>query len=164
MTNEPAKPIQTSELSQDKWTVQRITFMSAAVLGSIILAIFVIGLIFSFSNALEITAARTEYLHNILLITLTLEGILVIGALSVLIIQISRIVNMLKKEIRPVIASVQQTANTTKVTAEFVGQNLTEPIVRTGAFMAGVRVLIRDVAGIRRAIRQSTLDEHQNGQ
>jgi hypothetical protein len=162
MVSDSAKSMQASELSKPKWTVQRIILMSSGALGGIIVLIFVIGLIFTFSDSLEVTAARTRYIRDILLITLTLEGLLITGALAVLIVQISRIVSMLKKEIRPVIASAQQTVNTTKVTAEFVGESLTEPIVRTGTFMTGVRILIRDVGGIRRAIRHTTQDKQQN--
>lgn len=161
MKSEPEKSIQTSEPAQSTWTVQRIIFVSSAVLGGIIILIFVIGLIFAFSTSLEITVARTQYIRDILMIALTLEGILIVGALAVLVVQTGRIINMLKKEIRPVIANAQQTVTTTKVTAEFVGQNVTEPIVKTSAFIAGVRVLIRDVAGIRRAIRQSSKDEQE---
>ena len=160
MTSHTSNSIESAISPTKRWTVQRIVFTISGLFIFAILAAFVLGLIFAFSDALDTTAARTGYLRDILLVTLTVEGILIIGALATLITQTSRMINMLKKEVRPVIASVQETANLTKTTAEFVGHNLTEPIVRTGAFAYGVRVLIRDLAGIRRAIRHSSKEQN----
>lgn len=153
MSFEGSLPEHQIESAKSRRSLQRIVFISGGALGGIILIPFVIGLLLSFSDALEVTALRTSYLRDILLILIILEGIIIISGLSILIIQISRIVNMVKKEVTPVIFNAQQTMKTAKVTAEFVGDNVTEPIVQTGAFVAGLRVLIRELGGIRRAIQ-----------
>ena len=143
-----------------KWTAQRIVFLSAGVLGAIIALIFGIGLLLAFSGELEITALRIQYIRNIFMIVLSFEGILIIGAIAVLIVQITRLVNMLKRDVKPVLTTAQETVNTAKGTVEFVGDNTVRPIIRASAFMSGLGVVIRDMGGIRRAIRRTK----QNGQ
>ena len=146
--------------SASKWTVQRIVFVSAGVLGAIIVVIFGIGLLLAFSSELEITALRMQYIRNIFLVVLGFEGILIIGSIAILIIQISRLVNMVKLEVKPVLTTAQETVNTAKGTVEFVSDNSVRPIIRTSAFLSGLGVVIRDVGGIRRAIRRTK----ENGQ
>jgi hypothetical protein len=145
--------------SKSKWTIQRIVFLSAGILGAVIAIIFGVGLLLAFSGELEITALRIQYIRNIFMVVLGLEGILIIGSIAVLIVQITRLVNMVKLDVKPVLMTAQETVNTAKGTVEFVGDNAVRPIIRTSAFMSGMGVVIRDMGGIRRAIRRT-----KNGQ
>ncbi len=145
--------------TKSKWTVQRIVFLSAGILGAVIVIIFGVGLLLAFSGELEITALRIQYFRNIFMVVIGLEGILIIGSIAVLIVQIARLVNMLKRDVKPVLTTAQETVNTAKGTVEFVGDNTVRPIIRTSAFLSGMGVVIRDVGGIRRAIRRT-----KNGQ
>jgi len=145
--------------TKSKWTVQRIVFLSAGILGAVIAIIFGVGLLLAFSGELEITALRIQYFRNIFMVIIGLEGILIIGSIAVLIVQIARLVNMLKRDVKPVLTTAQETVNTAKGTVEFVGDNTVRPIIRTSAFLSGMGVVIRDVGGIRRAIRRT-----KNGQ
>ncbi len=140
---------------KSKWTVQRIVFLSSGILGGIIVIIFVIGLLLAFTSELEITALRIQYIRNLFMIVIGLEGMLIIGAIAVLIVQITRLFNMVKRDVQPVLTTAQDTVNTAKGTAEFVGDNAVRPIIRASAFASGLGVVIRDVGGIRRAIRRT---------
>jgi hypothetical protein len=141
-----------SERQSQSWSVQRIIVMVASLLGGIIAIAFVVGLLLSLSSPLEATALRIQYLRNIAVIVLALEGILIIGSIAILIMQITRLINLLKKEVRPVLANAQSAVDSAKGAVEFVGDSVAQPIIQTGAFLAGAKVLIRDVGGIRRAI------------
>ncbi len=151
--------------SSSKWGVQRIVLVSAGGLGGIIILIFVIGLLLILASPLEATALRLLYLRNIAIIALVLEGLLIIGSLAVLIVQITRLINLLKREVRPVIGNVQGMVSSAKGTVEFVGDTVAQPIVQTGGLLAGIRVIVREVGGIRRAVEHrdaapaSKLDE-----
>ena len=144
-----------TEKPKSKWTVQRIVFLSSGVLGGVIAIIFVVGLLLAFSGELEITALRIQYIRNLFMIVIGLEGMLIIGSIAVLIVQITRLVNMLKRDVQPVLTTAQETVNTAKGTVEFVGDNTVRPIIRASAFMSGVGVVFRDVGGIRRAIKRT---------
>ena len=153
----PMSPIEAD--SKSKWTIQRIVFLSAGIIGAVIAIIFVVGLLLAFSGELEITALRIQYIRNIFMVVIGIEGILIIGSIAVLIVQITRLVNMVKLDVKPVLTTAQETVNTAKGTVEFVGDNTVRPIIRTSAFLSGLSVVIRDVGGIRHAIRRT-----KNGQ
>ena len=140
---------------KSKWTVQRIVFLSSGILGGVIVIIFVIGLLLAFTSELEITALRIQYIRNLFMIVIGLEGMLIIGAIAVLIVQITRLFNMVKRDVKPVLTTAQDTVNTAKGTVEFVGDNAVRPIIRASAFASGLGVVIRDMGGIRRAIRRT---------
>src|SRR6185369_4822267 len=114
----PTPPAEAAPKS--KWTIQRIVFLSAGILGAVIAIIFGVGLLLAFSGELEVTALRIEYIRNIFIVVLGLEGILIIGSIAVLIVQITRLVNMLKRDIKPVLTTAQETVNTAKGSVAFV--------------------------------------------
>lgn len=157
-TNTPVEP--SAPETQSTWTIQRIVFLSAGVLGGVIALIFVVGLLLGFTSELEVTATRIEYIRNLFFIMIGIEGILIIGALATLIVQVTRLINMLKRDVQPVLITAKETVDTAKGTVEFVGDNAVGPIIRAGGFMAGLGVVVRDLGGIRRAIRRTK----QNGQ
>ncbi|MBZ0288160.1 MAG: hypothetical protein K8I30_11145 [Anaerolineae bacterium] len=140
---------------QSKWTVQRIVTIAAGVLGGIILLLFVIGLLLALFSDVQATAPRIQIIRDILAIVIALEFILIVGAFAILVLQVARLALLLRNEVKPVLENTQDAVNTAKGTVEFVGNNVTEPVVRVGAFLAGANVFVREVGGIRRAIRRN---------
>lgn len=156
---ESPSPSSSSEQPEKRsWSIQRITVLSASVLGGIIVLIFVIGLLLAIFADLEPTAARMEIIRNTLSIVVSLELLLIVFALAILVLQVVRLINLLQNKAKPVLESTQDAVSSAKGTVEFVGNNVTEPVVKAGAFMAGAGVFIREIGGIRRAINPS-----QNG-
>jgi hypothetical protein len=135
-----------------KWSIQRVVVIIAAMLTSTIVIIFVIGLLLTFSSPLEATALRLVYVRNIAIIVLFLEGLLVVGSLAVLIVQITRLINLVKKETKLLIGNAQDVVDSAKGTVEFVGDNVAQPVVQAGGIVAGARIIIRDIGGIRQAL------------
>lgn len=134
-------------------TVKRVVMIAAGALGGIVVLLFVVGLLLALFSNVEATAPRIQIIRDIFIIMLALEFILIVLALAVLILQIARLINLLQNEIKPVLENAQDTVNNAKGTVEFVGSNVTEPLIRARSFMAGTRVLVRELGGIRRAIR-----------
>lgn len=156
--SETAQPTPVSEAGakkQSKWTFQRIVVVAAAALGGIIVLLFLIGLAFAIFSDVEATAPRIQIIRDTLVIVIVLEFIVIVGAVAILFLQVARLVLLLRTEVKPVLENAQETVNTAKGTVEFVGNNVTEPVVKVGAFMAGANVFIREVGGIRRAIRRN---------
>lgn len=143
-----------------RWPFDRVVKFIAGGVVALIVLIFVFGLLLALLTNVEAIAPRIQIIRDIFIIILALQGILIVLALVVLIMQVARLVNLIQSEVMPILQNTQETVNTARGTVEFVGSNLTEPIVRAGGFLAGTRVLLREVGGIRRAIRQ----EGKNGQ
>jgi hypothetical protein len=148
-----APPTQPEASKQSSWTLRRIVIVAAAALGGIIILIFVFGLLLALFSDVEATAARIQIIRDIFFIMIGLEFILIIGAVAILILQIARTTNLVQSEVKPVLKDAQEAVSSAKGTVDFVGKNVTEPIVKTGAFLAGAGVFMREVGGIRRAIR-----------
>jgi hypothetical protein len=149
----PVTPPQPAATKKTSWTMGRIVTVAAAALAGVIVLIFVIGLLLALFSDVEATAARIQIIRDIFMITIALEFILIIGAVAVLILQIARTTNLVQSEVKPVLKDAQEAVSSAKGTVDFVGKNVTEPIVKTGAFLAGAGVFVREVGGIRRAIR-----------
>ncbi len=137
------------------WSFQRYMILAAAGLGVIIILPLIIGLVFAVIADPEPTAIRFGMVRDIVIIILALQGVLIVVALTLLLLQVTRLIAMLQNEIKPILEDTKDTVQTAKGTAEFVGKNVTEPIVTIGAFVTGSTVFIREIFGIRRALKSS---------
>ncbi len=88
----------------------------------------------------------TERIRDIVIIFTALFGLVIGVALVILIIQLSTLINLLQNEIRPIIDSTSETVNTLKGTAQFVSNNLTEPVIKMNQLMA----MIKQLFGLRK--------------
>ncbi len=165
MTEQQTPPVgeTTTDESSSKWTIQRVTVLAAGALGGILMVIFLIGLALALFADVQPTAARIQVIRDIFVILIGLELILIVAALAVLVVQVARLITLLKSETKPILENAQEATRSAKNTVDFVSSNVTQPIVRVGSFMAGARVLLRDVGGIRRAIRRTTAKGEKNG-
>jgi len=148
----------TPSTAASKWTIKRITMIASGVLIGAILLIFVIGILLALLTDANQTAPRIQIIRDIVIIILALQGIVIVVALAVLILQVARLINLLQNEVIPILENTKDTLNAAKGTVEFVSDNVTEPLVRASAFTAGLRVLITEMGGIRRAIRREPIE------
>lgn len=87
-------------------------------------------------------SAMTEQIRDVFIIFMALESLIIGVALVVLIVQLSTLINLLQNEIRPIINSTSETVNTLKGTAQFVSNNLTEPVIKLNQLMAMIKKLV----------------------
>lgn len=143
-----------------RWTLKRMVMIVAGVLGGLIVLLFILGLLLALFSDVDATAPRVQIVRDIFIIIMALEFILIVLALAVLIMQTARLINLLQNEIKPILENTQDTVNSAKGTVEFVSTNVTRPIVRASGFVAGTSVLLRELGGIRRAIRHNGKGQH----
>jgi hypothetical protein len=159
MTNASAEPQAAAGTGQAP-SMQKVAFGIAAGVGTVIVVIFLIGLLLVlFTPDVVATAARMQYFRDIVLIVVLLQGVIIIAALATLVVQISRLILLLRQESAPVLQDAQEVVRTTKQTASFVSKQVAQPLVQFGGFMAGLGILLRDIGGIRRAIRTEPPEE-----
>jgi hypothetical protein len=92
-------------------------------------------------------------LRDFFIIALALLGILMCIALMILVMQVSALVNLIRQEIKPIMAETRETLATVRGTTTFISQNVTQPVIRATAFVAGTRSLVGDLLGLRRNLR-----------
>lgn len=83
--------------------------------------------------------APTETLRDIVIILVAFEFMIVGIALVILVIQLARLVNLLNNEVRPILDSANEAANTMRGTARFLSDRLVAPVVKMNAGAAAVR-------------------------
>lgn len=156
MTTPPQLPPETATPEPARrWSPQFIIRIVAGVLALIILVVFVVGIGLALFSDVEQTALTIQVIRDIFIIFLVFQGILIIASLAILILQIARLINLLQNGIMPILKNTEETVKTARGTVEFVGSNLTEPVVKLNGFLAALNVILRELFGIRRAIRRT---------
>ncbi len=135
--------------------VMRVVYIAmAAFIGLfvLVLVLAVLGAVLS----VERFGPIVGIIRDIMLILLALEGALIILALVILIAQVARLVNLLQNEIQPVLQNTQETVQNARGTVEFVGKNVTEPVIKANSFVAGAGVFVREMFRIRELTRSES--------
>ena len=78
-----------------------------------------------------------------------LETLIIGVALVVLLIQLASLINLLQNEIRPIIQAANETVNTLRGTAEFLGENLVEPVIKLNSYLASIQRVL-ELMGLKR--------------
>ncbi|MFZ5855448.1 MAG: hypothetical protein ACOYZ6_01330 [Chloroflexota bacterium] len=88
-------------------------------------------------------------IRDVFIIVMALESLLIGAALVVLIVQVASLVNLLQNEVRPILAATTETVNNLRGTAEFLGENVVEPVIKLNGYLAGLQRVI-ELMGLKR--------------
>ncbi len=97
----------------------------------------------------ETPAEQVGRIRDVFLIFMALESLLIGAALIVLIAQIASLINLLQNEVRPILQSTTETVNNLRGTAEFLGENIVQPVIKLNGYLAGLQRVI-ELMGIKR--------------
>ncbi|GIV81151.1 MAG: hypothetical protein KatS3mg051_0505 [Anaerolineae bacterium] len=126
--------------------------------GAAIVAVFIVGLVGALAVAIiadpDDAASWVGIIRDLFIIVLAMEGMLMGIALIVLILQLAALVNLLQNELQPIVDNANETVTTVRGTAQFMSQNLVEPVIKAGALMAGVGGVVRELLRLRRSVQQ----------
>src|ERR1043165_7397464 len=96
--------------------------MTGVIIGVIVLLIL-LGLAIFF---LLQPSTPTDKIRDIFIIVVALESLVIGVALIVLIVQLASLINLLQNEVKPILTATNETVNTLRGTAEFLGENMVE--------------------------------------
>ena len=114
------------------------------VIGAIVLLVL-LGLAIFF---LLQPATPTDKIRDIFIIVVALETLVIGVALIVLIVQLASLINLLQNEVKPILHATNDTVNTLRGTAEFLGENVVEPVIKLNGYMAGMTRML-ELMGLR---------------
>ena len=143
----PDSKITENTALRDKRQQQR-TIIIASILGVLVLACFITGLVFLLNPNLS-KAEDVARIRDVFIIILALESLLIGAVLVILIVQIARLTNLLQNEIKPILDSTNETVSTLRGTTEFLSDNLVEPVIKLNEYIAAVQRLV-ELLGIGR--------------
>lgn len=94
-------------------------------------------------------ATPTDRIRDVFIIIVAFETLLIGVALIILIIQLASLINLLQNEVRPILNATSETVNTLRGTAEFLGENMVEPVIKLNGYLAGMSRVI-ELMGLRK--------------
>jgi hypothetical protein len=111
---------------------------SLGIFIAILAALLVVGAVTAVIWLLQ-PGAPTETLRDVFIVLVAFEFMIIGIALVILIIQLAQLVNLLNNEVRPILDSANEAANTMRGTARFLSDKLVNPVVKVNAGVAAVR-------------------------
>jgi hypothetical protein len=128
----------------------------------VLVGVFVVGLVGAlliavFANPTD-AANWVGIIRDLFIIVLAMEGMLTGMALIVLILQLAALVNLLQNEIKPIVDNANETVTTVRGTAQFMSQNVVEPVIKFGALAAGIGGVARELFRLRQSVRSASRD------
>jgi hypothetical protein len=124
----------TSQESPDATRNQRLTMV-----GVVIGVLVILAAIVAFVVYLASPGTPTDKIRDIFIIFMALEFLLLGLALVILIIQLATLINLLQNEVKPILDSTNETANTLRGTAIFLSDNLVDPVIKLNEYLAALR-------------------------
>jgi hypothetical protein len=125
----------------------------------VMVAVFVVGLVGALLIAIfadaDNAAAWVGMIRDLFIIILAMEGMLMGIALIVLVLQLAALVNLLQNEIQPIVDNLNETSSTVRGTAQFMNENVVEPVMKWGSLTAALGGAARELFGLRRALRNA---------
>ena len=107
-------------------------------IGLIIAAVLVLGLAILSLVLLLQPGTDTARVRDIFIIFMALEFLLIGIVMIILIIQLARLTLLLQNEIKPILDSTNETANTLRGTTAFLSEHLVEPVLKMNQYLAGI--------------------------
>jgi len=133
----------TPEQAADDQRMKRI--MTGVVIGVVVLLILLGVAIYLLLQP----TTPTDKIRDVFIIVVALESLVIGVALVVLVVQLASLINLLQNEIRPILKATNETVNNLRGTAEFLGENMVEPVIKLNGYMAGLNRML-ELMGIRR--------------
>ena len=91
----------------------------------------------------------TDKIRDVFIIVVALESFIIGVAVIVLIVQLATLINLLQNEVRPILTATNETVNHLRGTAEFLGENVVEPVIKLNGYLAGMNRVI-ELMGIKK--------------
>lgn len=113
--------------------------MMAGVIAGVVVLVALLGVAIYF---LLQPATPTDKIRDVFIIVVALETLVIGVALVVLVVQLASLINLLQNEVRPILNATSETVNTLRGTAEFLGENVVEPVIKLNGYLAGLKRML----------------------
>ena len=144
-TNEPIPPQETptpptSEELAARAEAERQQRNMVITIGSIVVLILILlGVSLYFLLRPQTAAEDVSRIRDVFIIVVALESLLIGVAMIVLMLQLASLINLLQNEVKPILRATNDTVNNLRGTAEFLGENVVEPVIKLNGYLAGLQ-------------------------
>ena len=109
---------------------------------SVVAILVVLGILIGVSYYFLLATTDTAKWRDLFIIGLTIELFMLGAGTIILSYQVSRLVNLVQTEVRPVLESANETINTLRGTATFLTDNLVKPVVKVNGYIAAMKRML----------------------
>ena len=81
--------------------------------------------------------------RDVAIVLLAVESLVIGVLLALMLVQISKLVRMLREEVSPMITSATETADTVRGTVDFVSENVVSPVIKVKSYASGIQQGLR---------------------
>ena len=137
------KPPPTAEQLEKERQMKRI--MIGVIIGAVVLLVLLIVAIYFLLQP----GTPTDKIRDVFIIVVALESLVIGVALVVLVVQLASLINLLQNEVRPILKATNDTVNNLRGTAEFLGENVVEPVIKLNSYLAGLNRML-ELMGVKK--------------
>lgn len=138
-------PLTAEQIAAIKEAERKQKLIIASIIAAVVLILALLGVAIYF---LMQPNTPTDKIRDVFIIVVALETLVIGVALIVLIIQLASLINLLQNEVKPILQATTETVNTLRGTAEFLGENVVEPVVKLNGYLAGLKRML-ELLGIK---------------
>lgn len=135
-------PEQIAELREQER--KQKTLVASIIAGVVLILVLLVVAIYFLMQP----TAPTDKIRDVFIIVVALESLVIGVALIVLIVQLASLINLLQNEVRPILNATNETVNSLRGTAEFLGENVVEPVIKLNGYLAGLKRML-ELLGIK---------------
>jgi heme/copper-type cytochrome/quinol oxidase subunit 2 len=135
-TPAPLTPEQIAARKAQERQIRNIIFAAVAFLLVVVAAL---GAAVYFLMRPETSTEEVARLRDVFIIVVALETLVIGAALVILLIQLASLINLLQNEVRPILEATSETVNTLRGTAQFLGENVVEPVIKLNTYLASIQ-------------------------
>jgi ABC-type dipeptide/oligopeptide/nickel transport system permease component len=140
----PEKTPAEQTLAQESERRQRTIVIIAVLFLILVITAIVVSVIFLLKPE-----TPTDKIRDIFIIFMALESLLIGAALVILIVQFASLINLLQNEIRPILDATNETIYHLRGTAEFLGENVVQPVIKLNGYLAGLQRML-ELLGVKK--------------
>lgn len=108
------------------------------VLGGVFFLVLIAGVVIAVTVMVK-NPAQTETIRDIMIIFIAFESLIIGLAIVILLVQLSRLTNLLRYEIGPILEATNETIGSLRGTTRFLSDNLVTPVVKANSTIAALR-------------------------
>ncbi|HNN12799.1 MAG TPA: hypothetical protein PKL78_04535 [Anaerolineales bacterium] len=135
----PSPQLTPEQLAELREQERRQKQAMAGVIAAIVVLVALLGVAIYFLLQPE---TPTDKIRDVFIIVVALETLVIGVALIVLVVQLASLINLLQNEVRPILQATNETVNTLRGTAEFLGENVVEPVIKLNGYLAGLKRML----------------------
>lgn len=142
----PPTPLTPEELAAIREAERKQKTVIASIIAGV--AFVLISLIVAIVLLMQ-PSAPTARIRDVFIIVVALESLVIGVALIILVVQLASLINLLQNEVRPILHATNETVNTLRGTAEFLGESVVEPVIKLNGYLAGLTRML-ELMGIKK--------------